>query len=196
MVNLAITSRLRSTPFSAKLERFNFKSYTVYNHMLLPAVYCSLVDDYHHLKKAVQVWDVSCERQIEIQGEDAQRLIQMTTPRDLSKMEINQCYYAPMIDENAGMLNDPLIIKHSLNRFWVSIADSDIALWFKGIATALNLNVKILELPVYPLAVQGPLAQELMKRVFGEVVCDLKFFQAGWFSFADYQILISRSRDF
>ena len=50
--------------------------------MLLPTVFNSLEEDYHHLKKNVQVWDVSVERQIEIQGPDSQTLIQMITPKN------------------------------------------------------------------------------------------------------------------
>ncbi len=59
------------------------KACTVYSHMLLPIVFRSVEEDYHHLKAAVQIWDVACERQVEIRGPDAGRLVQMLTPRDL-----------------------------------------------------------------------------------------------------------------
>jgi len=67
------------------------KGYTVYNHMLLATVYRSLEEDYHHLKNAVQIWDVACERQVELRGPDAGRLAQLMTPRDLSQQRIGQC---------------------------------------------------------------------------------------------------------
>ena len=73
------SSRLRRTPYSEKVEEAGVKSYTVYNHMLLPTVFKSLEEDYFHLKRAVQVWDVSVERQIEVVGPDALKLLQMTT---------------------------------------------------------------------------------------------------------------------
>ncbi len=91
------SSRLRRTPYSNRVEEAGVKSYSVYNHMLLPTVFNSLEEDYSHLKRAVQVWDVSVERQIEVEGPDALKLLQMTTPRSLSKMEDNQCYYIPMV---------------------------------------------------------------------------------------------------
>ena len=65
------TRRLRSTPFTSRLEKYGVGGYTVYNHMLLPTVFRSVEEDYHHLKNAVQVWDVACERQVEITGPDA-----------------------------------------------------------------------------------------------------------------------------
>ena len=108
--------RLRRTPFSPGVEAAGVKAYTVYNHMLLPTMFRSIEEDYHHLKSAVQVWDVACERQVEIRGPDAGRLVQMLTPRDLRSMRPGQCYYVPMVDETGGMLNDPLLDLHPRQR--------------------------------------------------------------------------------
>ena len=101
--------RLRSTPYTDRIEAHGVSSYTVYNHMLLPASFRSLESDYHHLKKFVQVWDVAAERQVEITGKDSSELVQLMTCRDLSKSKIGGCYYAPLIDSEGGMINYPLI---------------------------------------------------------------------------------------
>ena len=81
MALISPSRRLRRTPFSKGVEAAGVKAYTVYNHMLLPTVFESVEADYHHLKKHVQVWDVSCERQVELRGPDAGRLMRMLTPR-------------------------------------------------------------------------------------------------------------------
>ena len=60
--------RLRSTPYTERIEAHGVSGYTVYNHMLLPVSFKSIEDDYNHLKKYVQVWDVAAERQVEISG--------------------------------------------------------------------------------------------------------------------------------
>ena len=83
MALLSPSRRLRRTPFSTGVEAAGVKAYTVYNRMLLPTVFDSPEADYRHRKTHVQVWDVSCERQIELTGPDADRLMQMLTPRDL-----------------------------------------------------------------------------------------------------------------
>jgi dimethylsulfoniopropionate demethylase len=113
MAMISPSRRLRRTPFSDGVEAAGVKAYTVYNHMLLPTVFRSVEEDYHHLKNAVQVWDVACERQVEVRGPDAARLVQMLTPRDLRGMLPGQCYYVPMVDETGGMLNDPVAVKLS-----------------------------------------------------------------------------------
>ena len=77
--------RVRSTPFTSRIEKQGVTAYTVYNHMLLPAAFGSIEDSCEHLKKDVQVWDVAAERQVEIFGEDAANLVQLMTCTDLSK---------------------------------------------------------------------------------------------------------------
>ena len=193
MTLISPSRRLRRTPFSEGVEAAGVKAYTVYNHMLLPTVFRSVEEDYHHLKSAVQVWDVACERQVEFRGPDAARLVQMLTPRDLRPMLPGQCFYLPTVDETGGMLNDPVALKLADDRWWVSIADSDFLLWAKGLAHGYRLDVLVDEPDVSPLAVQGPLADKLMERVFGAAVTGLKFFRYGWFDFQGTDFLIARS---
>ena len=106
--------------------------------MMIPQFFRSVEEDYAHLKSAVQVWDVACERQVEIIGPDAKQLVQMTTPRDLSGMEYDQCYYIPMVDEQGKMLNDLIAIKHSKDRYWLSLDDSDMLYYCKDWQTDSN----------------------------------------------------------
>ena len=193
MAQIAPSRRVRRTPFSDGVEAAGVKGYTVYNHMLLPTVFRTVVEDYHHLKRAVQLWDVSCERQVEIRGPDAGRLAQMLTPRNLSRMGEDQCFYVPMVDETGGMLNDPVALKLDEDRFWISIADSDLLLWIKGLAYGFRLDVLVDEPDVSPLAVQGPLADDLMARVFGDQVRDIRFFRYKRLDFQGRKLVVARS---
>jgi len=190
---LLISTRTRSTPFSSRVETCGVTAYTVYNHMLLPLIFRSLEKDYWHLCEAVQVWDVSCQRQVEITGPDTRRLVQLMTPRDLSQAENGQCLYAPLCDESGGMVNDPILIKHSNNHWWLSIADTDVLLWAKGLATGLGLNVNISEPDIWPLAVQGPKAENLLTRVFGEEIKKIGFFRSRKLDYKGNDFLIARS---
>ncbi|MEL6596507.1 MAG: dimethylsulfoniopropionate demethylase [Pseudomonadota bacterium] len=193
MANISPSRRLRRTPFSDGVEAAGVKNYTIYNRMMLPTVFESVEADYRHLKTAVQVWDVSVERQIEVKGPDAGRLMQMLTPRDLRGMLAGQCYYVPIVDETGGMLNDPVAVKLAEDHYWISIADSDLLLWVKGIAYGYRLDVLVDEPDVSPLAVQGPKADDLMERLFGEEIRNVRFFRFGWFDFQDTPMVIARS---
>ena len=185
--------RLRPTPFTDRVEQAGAKAYTVYNHMLLPSAFVSLEDDYHHLKKYVQIWDVAAERQVQLKGPDAHKLAMMMSARDLSNAEPGRCYYAPVTDGNGGMLNDPVALCIAPDVFWFSIADSDLLFWAAGLAQGLGLDVEVTEPDVSPLAIQGPLADDLLAKVFGEEVRSIRFFRYKWFEFQGVQMAIARS---
>ena len=193
MALISPSRRLRRTPFSDGVEAAGVSAYTVYNRMLLPTVFESVEADYRHLKDHVQVWDVACERQVELRGPDAGRLMQMLTPRDLRRMLPGQCYYVPIVDETGGMLNDPVAVKLSEDRWWISIADSDLLLWVKGIANGYRLDVLVDEPDVSPLAIQGPKSDDLLARVFGDRVRDIRFFRFDMFQFEGRDLAIARS---
>ena len=57
MTNISIlkSRRLRETPFTSRIEKQGVKSYTVYNHMLLPTFFSSLEDEYNHLKDETKI---------------------------------------------------------------------------------------------------------------------------------------------
>lgn len=191
--SLSITRRIRRTAFTDRVEASGVKAYTVYNHMRLPTLFESVEADYRHLKSHVQIWDVSCERQVELRGPDAGKLIQMLTPRDLGNMSVGQCLYTPMVDETGGMLNDPVTLKLAEDRYWVSIADSDLLFWIKGLAYGLHYEVDVDEPDVSPLAIQGPKADELAARVFGDAVRNIRFFRYAVLPFQGRDLVVARS---
>ena len=191
--SIAKSRRLRSTPYTSRIETQGVTAYTSYNHMLLPAAFGSLEDSYHHLKKNVQIWDVAGERQVEISGKDSAKLVQLMTCRDLSNSKIGRCYYCPIIDDNAGIINDPVVLKLSDEKWWISIADSDVILFAKGLAIGNNFDVEICEPNVDIMAVQGPKSFALMEKVFGEKITQLKFFGFDYYDFKGTKHLIARS---
>ena len=191
--SIARSRRLRSTPYTSRIEKQGVTAYTSYNHMLLPAAFGSLEDAYHHLKENVQVWDVAGERQVEILEKDSGKLVQLMTCRDLSKSKIGRCYYCPIIDDQAGLINDPVILKLSEERWWISIADSDVILFAKGLAIGNKFDVKIFEPNVDILAVQGPKSFKLMEKIFGKKITEMKFFGFDYFEFSGAKHLIARS---
>lgn len=174
---MPLTLRMRRSPFWERSHAAGAQGYIVYNHMLIATGFVSSEEDYRHLKSAVQVWDVGVERQVEISGPDAAKLVQMSTPRDLGRMRDDQCYYIPTVDRDGLMTNDPVLVRLEEDRYWVSISDSDLILFYKGAAAALNLDVKVFEPEVYPLAIQGPKADDLAARLWGDQVRDLRFFR-------------------
>ncbi len=191
---LQVSRRQRATPYTPRVEALGVSGFAVVNHTILPKGFGRSEQlDYLHLREHVQLWDVGCERQVELAGADAARLAQWLTPRDLRDMQPGQCRYAPLVDEQGGMLNDPVILKLADNRFRLSIADADIGLWAQGLALGRGLDVTVDEPDVWPLAVQGPKSDDLAARVFGDAVRDIGFFRFTWLEYAGHEYLVARS---
>ena len=193
MAALSVSRRTRSTPYSSRVEAAGLQAYTVYNHMLLPTVFRGLEEDYFHLRSAVQVWDVSCERQVELVGPDAARLAQFLTVRDLRSFTVGRCGYAPIVDHDGFLINDPVVLRLADDRFWFSVADSDVALWAGGIARTLDLDVRVHEPDVWPLGLQGPRSDDVAALVFGDAVRDIKFFRFASLDFRGHSFVVARS---
>ena len=85
---IVFSPRLRKSPFFAATQRYGCKAYTVYNHKCLPTYYEDPVAEFWRLVNDVTLWDVACERQVEITGPDAARFVQHLTPRNLSNCAV------------------------------------------------------------------------------------------------------------
>ena len=168
--------RIRKSPYYEATQRYGCKSYTPYNNMYLPLVYEDLISDYWNIKNGVTLWDVGCERQVEITGPDAYKLMQHLTCRNLSKFKVGQCYYVPMTNEHGGIVNDPVALRLDENHFWLSVADREVLIWVRGYAVGQKMNVTVREPDVSPLAVQGPKSFDLMTDLLGDWVRTLKYF--------------------
>ena len=135
------------------------------------------VAEYWRLIDGVVMWDVACQVQVELSGPDACTLAQAVVCRDLSNVPVGQAKYAPMVDHSGRLMNDPLVLRVEADRWWLSLADSDMVCWCRAVGAERGLDVKVTIPDVYPLAVQGPLAEKVMVDLLGEWVRDLGFFR-------------------
>ncbi len=169
-------ARLRRTPYFEATQKYGAKGYTVYNHMLFPINFDDLEKEYETLLNDVTVWDVAVERQVEITGQDAFKLTNMLTPRDLNQCAVGQGRYVVITAEDGGIINDPVLLRLGENHFWLALADSDVLLWAKGVAYGSGLKVEIREPDVSPMQIQGPKSKEVVQVLFGKKVLDLDYY--------------------
>lgn len=189
---LSLSRRLRKSPYESR-SHVGAASASVYNHVVLPTAYASLEEDYWHLREHVQIWDVACQIQVEVRGPDALALVEYLTPRDLSEIAPGQCMYAPLIDEQAGIVNDPIILCLAPDRFWLSISDSDVLLWVKGLAAGAGFDVRVFDPEVFPVSIQGPKSDRLLSRLVDVPTRDIRRFRFIESRIANTDLLIART---
>ncbi len=173
---IMFTSRNRRSPYFMATRRHGARAYSIYNHMFLPMYYDDPVKEYWKLINDVTLWDVGVERQVEITGPDAFRFTSLLTPRDLTKCAVGQCKYVLITAEDGGIINDPILLRLGENHFWLSLSDSDVLLWAKGLAVHAGMNVDIQEPDVSPVQVQGPKSKDVIGALFDDRVRDLPYY--------------------
>ena len=186
-------TQIRKSPYFDSTVKWGATGFSVYNHMYIPRDFGSPEQNFWNLIENAILCDVAVERQVEITGPDAYKFIQLLTPRDLTKLSIGQCKYVLIVNNEGGILNDPILLRLGENHFWLSLADSDILLWAQGVALNSGLNVKIIEPDVSPLQLQGPTSGEIMIKLFGDSIKDLKYYWLREYTLDGIPLIVSRT---
>jgi len=203
--DIGFGTQIRKSPYFDATLRWGAREFSVYNHMYIPRDFGDPVENYWNLVNAAILCDVAVERQVEFTGPDAARFVQFLTPRNLSECHVGQCKYVMITSEEGGIINDPILLRLGENHFWLSLADSDVLLWAKGVAVHSGMDVSIGEPDVSPLQLQGPRSLEIMKVLFGVEIGTLRYFwlrdleldgiplvvsRTGWSSELGYEIYL------
>ena len=186
-------TQIRKSPFFNSTVKWGAAGFSVYNHMYIPRDFGDPEQNFWNLVNEAILCDVAVERQVEITGPDAAKFIQLLTPRDLSKLSVGQCKYVLIVNNEGGILNDPVLLKLAENHFWLSLADSDILLWAQGVALNSELNVTITEPDVSPLQLQGPNSGKIIEALLGKDINDLKYYWLREIKLDGIPLIVSRT---
>ena len=200
-------ARNRRTPYHEATQRYDPKGFTVYNHMYFPIRFDTFEAEFDALLNGVTLWDVSVERCLEISGPDGFRFAQLLTPRDLSRCAVGQGKYVLICDSDGGIVNDPVLTRMDESTFWFALASSDALLFARGLKNAYpDLDVTIAEADVAPLQIQGPRSKQLMAKLLGPEILDLRYYfwteakiagasvvvtRTGWTSEVGYEVYLT-----
>ncbi|NQV86690.1 MAG: glycine cleavage system protein T [Woeseiaceae bacterium] len=185
--------RVHKSPYFNATLRHGAKSFTIYNHVYMPTCYSSPVEEYWSLVNDVTLWDVTCQRQIEITGSDAFRFVQFLTPRDMSACAVGQCKYMPLTNQDGGIVNDAILLRVREDQFWLSPGDGDVLMWASGAAVNSGMDVRVFEPDVSPLQLQGPKSPHVARDLFGDWVLDMKYYWLKETTLDGIPLVISRT---
>jgi aminomethyltransferase len=186
-------TQVRKSPYTDAALRWGAKRFSVYNHMYIPRDFGDPHQNFWNLVNDAILCDVSVERQVEITGPDAARFTQFLSCRDLSNCAVGQCKYVLITDQHGGIINDPILLRLAEDRFWLSIADSDVLLWARGVAVNAGMDVEISEPDVSPLQLQGPKSRDVLRAAFGNAPTELKYFRFMEYDWDGVPLVISRT---
>src|SRR4029453_13562352 len=136
-----------------------------YNRMWLPASYGrDRRGEYEALLEHVTLWDVGCERALELTGPDAVAFADHLLTRNISEKPGGRRRHATACDEHGGIICEALVLRLGDERVWICHGPADFPLWARAVALHTEYDVEVHEAPVSPLALQGPRALDVMKK--------------------------------
>ena len=149
--------------------------------------------EYDALVNHVTMWNVAVERQIRVQGPDAEAFVDFVITRDATKIPPMRARYVILCNEQGGILNDPVLLRLSDDEFWFSLSDSDLMLWLQGVNVGKRFDVAIEEIDVCPVQIQGPKSIDLMVDLIGPAAADIPSYGLWAGTIAGCEVVVSQT---
>ena len=195
---LLISTRVRKSPYWHLSHEAGCWRATVYNRVYHPRGYVRPEDggaaaEHEALSNHVTLWNVAVERQIRVQGPDAERFVDYVITRDATRIKPMHGKYVILCNEKGGILNDPVLLRLSADEFWFSLADSDLLVWLQGVNVGMRMEVEIDEIDVCPVQIQGPKSLSLMVDLVGDDIRHIPYYGLLEAEIAGCPVIVSQS---
>lgn len=171
-------SQLKRTPLFEVYQNYGGKTVD-FGGWELPVQFSSIKEEHEAVRTKAGLFDVSHMGEIEVKGPNSLPYLQKMMTNDLSKLKISGAQYTAMCYENGGTIDDLLVYKLDEDDYLLVVnaanTDKDYE-WLKkheveGI-TITNTSPQISQ-----LALQGPLAEEVLQKLTDEDLQTIGFFK-------------------
>jgi len=176
---IVFTHRQRFSAYHDCAIAYGTKGFTTYRGNFLACYYRDPQSEYRTLTEDVGIFEVGgAERPYEFIGPDAEALMDLLTPRDITKVRPGRCAYVFITDDDGKILSDPVMVRVAKDHFWLSMCDYDLMPLIKHVAREHGLtDVVITEEPdIWPIQVQGPRSEDLLLDLFGNQIKNLSYY--------------------
>lgn len=162
----------------------------------MPLEFRGIFDEHLAVRTAAGLFDVSHMGEILIEGKEALEFVQVLTPNDASRLEINQAQYTALTTPLGTFVDDLLVYCLAPDRFLLVVnaanSDKDYA-WIQSHQGRFDVRVENASDRFSQLALQGPKAMEILGPLTDVDVAGLKPFRASWGRVAGIEALVSRT---
>jgi aminomethyltransferase len=142
--------------------------------------------EYHAIRGAAALFDVSPLYKYSIRGNDAAQLLDLVVTRDVRGMKIGQVAYTPWCDAAGKVLDDGTIARLGETTFRMTAAEPNLR-WLQDNAAGLEVTVEDVSEALAALSLQGPSSRAMLGGI------DLKYFRLTETEVAGIPVTISRT---
>ncbi|MCC5903932.1 MAG: glycine cleavage system aminomethyltransferase GcvT [Halomonas sp.] len=184
-------SNLNHTPLHALHIRLGAKMVPFAGYDMPVQYPMGVKKEHEHTRQQCGLFDVSHMGQILVTGTDAASALETLIPADLVGLKKGEQRYGLFTSNDGGIIDDLMVVNAGDHFYLVVNAackDQDLA----HLRTNLGATHKVEALDRGLLALQGPMARDVMQRLC-PAACELTFMRHGRFTMAGQEVWISRS---
>jgi aminomethyltransferase len=148
--------------------------------------------EYHAVRSAAALFDVSPLYKYLIRGRDAARLLDRIVTRDVQKCKVGQVLYTPWCDARGKVIDDGTVSRLDEKTFRMTAADPSIR-WLHLNASGLEVTIEDISERTAALSLQGPNARAILELAGGQELSALKYFRLTAGKIRGVPVTISRT---
>jgi len=131
----------------------------------MPVYITSIKEEHLAVRKSCGVFDVSHMGMINLIGENALKFIDYIVTNNISASQKYKAIYSPVCNESGGILDDIIVYKRSSNSITLIVNASNVEKILNHLNNQnKNYNVKISQVNILGLAIQGPESKNIMRQ--------------------------------
>ncbi|HYL90558.1 MAG TPA: aminomethyltransferase family protein [Burkholderiales bacterium] len=120
--------------------------------------------EYHVIRAAAALFDVSPLYKYRVEGRDAARLLDLVVPRNVLKAEIGQVLYTPWCDHAGKVIDDGTVARLGEGLFRITSAEPNLR-WLEDNAAGMDLEIADVSDSIAALSLQGPMAWSILESL-------------------------------
>lgn len=162
----------------------------------MPIEFKGIVEEHMAVRQRAGLFDVSHMGEILIQGRDALTYIQYLTPNDAARLAMNQAQYTALTTPEGTFVDDMLVYCLAPDEYLLVVNAANTSKdyeWVVGHAAEFDVRVENASDRYSQLALQGPMALEILQSLTEIPLSEMKSFWAGRGNVAGEEALVSRT---
>ncbi|HCL4437479.1 glycine cleavage system protein T [Clostridium botulinum] len=170
---------LKVTPLRGVYEEYGGKIVDFAGYEL-PTQFKGFLHEHHTVREKAGLFDVSHMGEVMVTGKDAGKFIQYLMTNDINILKDNEVLYTFMCNEDGGVIDDLLVYKFAEDEFFLVInasnKDKDVK-WIMDHKGDFHVEIVDESDSIAQLALQGPLAEEILQKIVDIDLQEIKFFK-------------------
>jgi aminomethyltransferase len=148
--------------------------------------------EYHAIRSAAALLDVSPLYKYLVTGRHAARLLDRVVTRDVSAAAVGQVLYTPWCDAAGKVIDDGTVARLDETVFRLTSAEPNLR-WLEMNASGLDVRVEDASGTTAALAVQGPNARAVLQDLADADLAPLRYFRITRANLAKIPVTVSRT---